>query len=142
MPETLIAPPDLNLPTVRIGCYTVPILDRPYSQILAAIEGGGDLDMSTWHNRSFCGSCHCIAGWTTHLCGQQGRALELAFGSFGEATEYAAEMILKQSSTLAVPRLVPYDYYSCGDEYKGDKRSINVRALDTIRALAAQEVTL
>jgi hypothetical protein len=52
----------------------VPSLHR---RILAAIEAGGTLEMSTWHT---CETTHCRAGWAIQLAGAPGRVLEACLG--------------------------------------------------------------
>ena len=56
----------------------VPKIDKIDAKIVAAIQGGGHLDMSAWHR---CGTTHCRAGWAITLAGEAGAALELAVGS-------------------------------------------------------------
>lgn len=66
----------------------IPVVPGLHIQILDALENGGTLEMDRWHGKDsgdlaameagvgFCGTTHCRAGWTTHLAGEQGRALE------------------------------------------------------------------
>ena len=76
---TLLSDADLR------GAPVIPALD---SKILAAIEDGGKLDMSTWHQ---CKTTHCRAGWAITLAGGAGRELEIKYGSAGAgALIYAA----------------------------------------------------
>lgn len=144
MTQNSIAPPQLNLPTKRVDGYDVPILDRPYTQILEAIERGAALDMDRWHGETysdeeltpemFCGTTHCLAGWTVHLCGVQGFALEQEL-----AVPRLASMILEASSTLEVPGFYPDDYdYERRRVFSSTE--INARALAAIRERAAVEV--
>src|SRR2546429_369256 len=46
-----------------VGLKNVPILENPYTQILAAVKTGA-LEMSTWHK---CETTHCVGGWTVTL---------------------------------------------------------------------------
>ena len=136
--------PDLRLPTKDVYGLKVPILDNPYTQILRAIEQGGTLEMFGWHTEKFgsdgvphlaCGTVHCIGGWTTHLCGAQGFALETKVGC-----DDAADMILCASSRLPVPSFDPEDYEADGWDDDDDLgNTVNKDALATIRNLAAQE---
>jgi hypothetical protein len=59
----------------------VPILEKPYTKILEAIQGQGKLEMSTWHT---CDTTHCIGGWTCVLT-PGGRKFEALFSSPGDA---------------------------------------------------------
>lgn len=55
----------------------VPNLDQA---ILAAIEAGGVLDMSSWHAEGTCGTTHSRAGWAITLAGPAGRLAEELYG--------------------------------------------------------------
>ena len=55
----------------------VPVVPNLHQSILAAIEHGGKLDMSTWHT---CETTHCRAGWAVTLAGGAGKALEGKIG--------------------------------------------------------------
>jgi Pentapeptide repeats (8 copies) len=67
------------------GAPAIPALD---SKIIAAIEAGGKLDMSSWHK---CKTTHCRAGWAITLAGEAGAKLEAEYGSAGAgALIYAA----------------------------------------------------
>jgi hypothetical protein len=48
-----------------------------HRRILAAIEAGGELNMSNWHR---CETTHCRAGWAIHLAGPAGAILEACVG--------------------------------------------------------------
>lgn len=66
----------------------IPIIPNIDMTILAAIKGGGNLDMTDWHR---CETTHCCAGWAIHLAGEAGVALEKKHGSAGAgALIYAA----------------------------------------------------
>ena len=56
----------------------IPVIPDIDAAILAAIDAGGRLDMSTWHgvNDEWCGTTHCRAGWAVHLAGEKGKALQ------------------------------------------------------------------
>lgn len=70
----------------------VPILENPYTKILAAIETDGcKLEMASWHSGG-CGTTHCVGGWTCHLA-PDGKAFENRIGDTG----LAAQMILRAS---------------------------------------------
>ena len=56
----------------------VPVIPEIDRAILAAIEGGGALDMSAFHS---CETTHCRAGWAIQLAGTPGRYLETKYGS-------------------------------------------------------------
>ena len=94
---------------------TVPSLHR---KILAAIEGGGKLDMSDWHA---CKTTHCRGGWNVTLAGPAGAVLE---GVLGTAT---AAALIAVVSCPALEGRVP-NFYATDDE-----------ALADIRRLAALE---
>ena len=73
----------------------VPVLDKPYTKILAAITSQGcALKMSTWHS---CKTTHCIGGWTVHLAGKDGYEAEKKYGG----TPQAASLILLKSRPAA-----------------------------------------
>ncbi len=57
----------------------VPVVEKLDAQILAAIEAGGELDMSDWHT---CKTTHCRAGWAIHLAGKVGYELQKEHGPF------------------------------------------------------------
>lgn len=146
-----IEPPQLNLPTKVVYGIEVPVLEKPYTQILRATEDGMELAMDTIHGTpfpdlsgGFCGAVHCIAGATLHLCGAQGKALE---GEHAGRAISSARMILIASSTLPVPGFFPGDYLS-REELEAETRQTysaevlaiaNARALEAIRERAAQE---
>ncbi len=79
----------------------VPDLDLEiYERTLAPPGEIGPLDMSTWHS---CDTVHCLAGWAIHLAGDEGYALERAYGPEVAGTAiYAA-------STGSVPDLYNTD---------------------------------
>ena len=79
---------DANLRDANLcdSAFAVPSLNR---KILAAIAAGGKLDMSDWH---VCETTHCRAGWTVHVAGAVGRALEFCLG-----TSTAAALIYRAS---------------------------------------------
>lgn len=130
--------PNLNLPTKIVDYYVVPILDKPYTRIVEAIEQGGKLDMDNFH---FCGTTHCIAGWAVHICGLQGYQLEASANRNNElGPEKAAELIFEASSTLKAPPFYQDDYpeiFNCEEEDMSDV--VNVAALAKLRELAALE---
>ena len=69
---------------------SAPTLEKPYTQILAAVNRDGcNLNMKTWHT---CETTHCTAGWTVHLAGKEGYATEAAL-----STQAAADLILRKS---------------------------------------------
>jgi pentapeptide repeat protein len=70
----------------------VPVIPNIDATILAAIEAGGRLDMSSWHGDSPCGTTHCRAGWAVHLAGEAGAQLESKVG-----TQRAGAMIYRAS---------------------------------------------
>jgi hypothetical protein len=57
---------------------TVVKVENIDERILAAIESGGALEMSSWHT---CETTHCRAGWAVALAGEGGRVLEDIYGS-------------------------------------------------------------
>ena len=60
------------------GADNIPAIPALDTKILAAIEAGGNLDMSAWHK---CETTHCRAGWAITLAGEAGHKLEFKFGS-------------------------------------------------------------
>ena len=61
-----------------IGLPDAPVIAGIDVAILAAIEAGGGLDMSSWHA---CETTHCRAGWAITLAGGRGKELERLYGS-------------------------------------------------------------
>ena len=55
----------------------IPVVEQLDAKILAAIEAGGDLEMSVWHT---CQTTHCRYGWAITLAGDAGRVLEGQLG--------------------------------------------------------------
>jgi len=55
----------------------VPVVENLDAKILAAIEGGGKLEMDSWHT---CKTTHCRAGWAITLAGDAGAKLEERYG--------------------------------------------------------------
>ena len=69
--------------TVKIEEKDIPVIPNIDDTILAAIEAGGELDMSSWHGSGgWCGTTHCRAGWAIHLAGESGKALEDKVGPY------------------------------------------------------------
>lgn len=85
----------------------VPSLHR---RMLAAIESGGQLEMSTWHA---CETTHCRAGWAIHLAGPAGRVLERCVGSS------LAGAIIHLVSCPQLECKVP-DFYASNDDAMAD----------------------
>jgi hypothetical protein len=68
----------------------IPVLEKPYTQILAAInQPGCKLRMIDWHT---CDTTHCLGGWAIHLTGAAGRLLSSWLGY-----KNAAAFILRKS---------------------------------------------
>jgi hypothetical protein len=86
--------------------YTVLEL---HTKMLAAIEAGGTLDMSTWHT---CDTTHCRAGWAIHLAGDAGRLLEAQIGSS------AAGALIHQASCPWMEKLP--DFYASNEDALAD----------------------
>ena len=55
----------------------VPVVPNLHQEILAALDNGGELDMSKWHT---CKTTHCRAGWAVTIAGEAGKALEDKIG--------------------------------------------------------------
>ena len=53
--------------------------------------------MSSWHNKTECGTTHCRAGYVVFLAGDEGKLLEEQ-----TSTAFAAMMIYKKSSQIRV----------------------------------------
>ena len=143
--------PNLNLPVKLVDGYEVPILDKPYTRIVEAIEQGGELRMDVVHG---CGAVHCIAGWVIALCGEQGYALQSVIVDDMDIEEEdgglhpsvglgAGRRILRASSPLPIPGLYPDDYDGELDSGLSDSeydRETNAAALVELRRLSAMEV--
>lgn len=89
----------------------VPRIPNIDAAILAAIEGGGTLDMSAWHT---CETTHCRAGWAITLAGAAGARLEKEYG-----TNAAAALIYAVSRP---DRPVP-NWYASADEVMAELRT-------------------
>ena len=75
----------------------VPVLPHPDAAVLAAVEAEGRaLYMERWHGTEVnpaCDTTHCRYGWTIHLSGEAGYALERRIGSVtAGALIYAASV--------------------------------------------------
>lgn len=101
---------------------SVPVVLNIDASILAAVEAGGKLDMTTWHR---CGTTHCRAGWAITLAGAAGAALEFAMGSAAAgALIYAAsrpgkpipDFYCDNTSAMA-------DLKACAAEQAGDSNA-------------------
>ena len=90
---------------------TVPSLHR---KILAAIEAGGELEMSSWHK---CETTHCRGGWSVNLAGTAGRVLEACLG-----TSVAAALI-HIASCPALEGKVP-DFLASNEDALADIRRL------------------
>ena len=63
----------------------VPKVERLYQRLLAQVESEpASLEMTTFHGS--CGTTHCLAGWAIQYAGDEGRALERAYGSWAAGT--------------------------------------------------------
>jgi hypothetical protein len=73
---------------LKIDPSEIPIIPNIDDTILAAVEAGGVLDMSSWHGAEnhWCGTTHCRAGWAIHLGGEKGKALQDKVGEFMAGT--------------------------------------------------------
>jgi hypothetical protein len=136
--------PNLHLQTKQVDGDNVPILPKPYTAIVQAIERQGlqHFDMNVLVEEYSCGTVRCIAGWTLYLCGAQGvefsNLIGRENGSDGTVMNdlRAAHLILDASSNLPVPKFCPHNYEEDGSDSDED---INARALTHLRELAAQE---
>ena len=96
----------------------VPVLEKPYTNILAQINHAGcHLKMDAWHT---CDTTHCLGGWTTTLSGPKGKKLESNIGM-----PFAAAAILRKSR----PDAPLPDFYAS-----------NEAAMAFIEARAAEEI--
>jgi hypothetical protein len=86
----------------------VPVIPHLDTVILGAIETGGTLEMSAWHQ---CATTHCRAGWAITLAGEAGRKLEEKYGP-----ERAGGMIYKASTGR-----IPY-FYATNEDALADIR--------------------
>ena len=69
---------DANLGDANLGGAKFLRVPQLHTKILAVIEAGGKLEMSSWHT---CETTHCRAGWAIHLLGNLGYYLESQYGS-------------------------------------------------------------
>ena len=76
------------------GPPPVPTIPDIHAAIYAAVSKPGALDMEDWHT---CDNTHCRAGWTVHLAGPEGYALEKWYGGKGGGSTLAAMMIYDAS---------------------------------------------
>ena len=82
---------DATLARLKATLEMVPVIDKPYTAILASIEQPGcSIEMGNWHT---CETTHCVGGWTVHKAGKAGYALEKRLGD----TAAAAACILRKS---------------------------------------------
>jgi hypothetical protein len=67
---------------LKIPPEEIPVIPKIDAVILAEIENGGILDMTSWHGpkEHWCGTTHCRAGWAIHCAGKKGKALQDRFG--------------------------------------------------------------
>lgn len=90
----------------------IPIIPNIDAAILAAIDTGGKLDMSTWHT---CKTTHCRAGWAVTLAGEAGKKLEDLL-----STGTAAALIYSASRPgMPVPNWYASDEEALEDLRKG-----------------------
>jgi hypothetical protein len=89
--------------------------------MLAAFDGGGILEMGSYHT---CATTHCRAGWAVWLAGPIGTALEFGFGT------NAAAALIHTASCPALNGKVP-DFFAT-----------NEAALADIKRLAETEPAL
>ena len=93
----------------------VPVIEQLDRKILDAVtNGGGSLEMGSWHR---CDTTHCRAGWAIHLAGKPGYDLEHKYGS-----QHAGRMLYIASTGRA-----PHFF------------ATNERALEDIKACAAAD---
>ena len=76
----------------------IPVLEKPYTKILAAIKEGGTLQMASWH-KAGCQTTHCVGGWTNFLA-PGGMEFERLFSSPGDA---AAQILRKSRPDAPLP---------------------------------------
>ncbi len=89
----------------------IPIVHNLDAAIVAIVDSGsGLLDMGAWHDAE-CETTHCLAGWSIHLAGKPGYALERKVGSC------AAGALIYHASTGRIP-----DFYATTDEALNDIR--------------------
>jgi hypothetical protein len=90
--------------------FPIPAIDNIDARILAAISGGGSLDMAEWHT---CDTTHCRAGWAVHLAGAAGYALE------ERTTPYLAGRLIYEASR---PGEAP-DFFASDEDAMEDLRA-------------------
>ena len=107
----------------------VPAIAGLHQKMLAAIEGGGTLEMGSWHGAGHaCETTHCRAGWVVHLAGDVGRALEYCL-----STPVAAALI-ELASEPTLEGKVP-NYYTNNETALAD-----IKRLAAIQAERASAV--
>jgi uncharacterized protein YjbI with pentapeptide repeats len=99
-----------NLRGVLWG-FPIPVIDNIDARILAAISGGGVLDMAEWHT---CGATHCRAGWAVHLAGAAGYAIET------RTTPYLAGRLIYEASR---PDRDAPDFFASDEDAMEDLRA-------------------
>ena len=100
----------------KIDPAEIPVIPNIDATILAAIESGGTLDMSSWHgpHDQWCGTTHCRAGWAVHLAGEKGKSLQDRVGA------QMAGTLIYHASRPGIP--APYFFASDDDALTDIKR--------------------
>jgi uncharacterized protein YjbI with pentapeptide repeats len=91
--------------------FVVPAIDNIDASVLAAISGGGSLNMAKWHA---CDTTHCRAGWAIHLAGAAGYALEK------RTTPYLAGRLIYEASR---PDRDAPDFFASDEDAMEDLRA-------------------
>ena len=89
-----------------------PKIENIHAAIFAAVSAPKALDMSAWHT---CGTTHCRAGWTVHLAGEAGYALERFHN-----TALAAQLIYEASGY----KINPGRFYDNNAEALADMKKL------------------
>jgi hypothetical protein len=87
----------------------IPVVRNVHQLVLSSVQQEGALEMGKWHS---CQMTHCRGGWVIHHAGEAGRELEEFTSS-----EFAAMMIYKASSPIAVP---PVRFYESNEKAMKD----------------------
>jgi len=97
-------------------------VENLFTKIKAAIDNGGELEMSDWHGCK----AHCMAGWVITFAGLTGKVAENLVG-----TPWAAALIINQSCPYLEGK-VPNFYASNEDAMKFINECGEKEALDKI----------
>ena len=92
----------------------VPVIEQLSQKMLASVTSAPEsFDTGSWHGQTACGTTHCRAGYSVHLAGDAGYALEQSLGG----TERAGRAIY-----LASEGFVPHFFGANGPALEDIRR--------------------